>query len=53
MFNIFMIRFKSISHLIACSMWKEKIRSNIYIIGMAVGLALVGSLFVIPLHEHW
>jgi hypothetical protein len=26
--------------------------SNIYIIGMVVGLALVNSLFVIPLHEH-
>jgi hypothetical protein len=25
--------------------------SNIYIIGMVVGLALVNSLFVIPLHE--
>ena len=38
MFNIFMIRFKSISYLIACNMWKENIRLNIYIIGMAVGL---------------
>jgi len=31
----------------------KKIRSNIYMIGMVVGLALVSSLFVIPLHEHW
>jgi hypothetical protein len=35
------------------SLRKEKIRSNIYVIGMVVGLALVGSLFVITLHEHW
>jgi hypothetical protein len=34
-------------------MWKEKIRANIYVIGMVVGLALVSSLFLLPLHEHW
>jgi hypothetical protein len=34
-------------------MWKEKIRTNIYVIGMVVGLVLISSLFLLPLHERW
>ena len=29
-------------------MWKSKIKSNIYIIGMVVGLVLIGTLFIFP-----
>jgi hypothetical protein len=29
-------------------MWKSKIKSNIYIIGMVVGLILIGTLFIFP-----
>jgi len=34
-------------------MWKSKIKSNIYVIGMIAGLVLIGLLFVLPLHERW
>jgi hypothetical protein len=34
-------------------MLKSKIKSNILLIGMVVGLFLIGILFLLPLHERW
>jgi len=34
-------------------MRKSKIKSNIYVKGMVVGLILIGILFELPLHERW
>ena len=37
--------------LIEFHMWKSKIKSNIIVIGMIVGMVLVCTLFMLPLHE--
>jgi hypothetical protein len=29
------------------------VKSNIYVVGMVLGIVLISSLFFVPLQEHW